>query len=125
MSRPRRRDEVASSGCRSSCTLTHRTVKLHQTTWLALAGLLAGASAAPAQTAEPKPADTRLFTHRDAIAAGLATFATFALAAFDQQIAESVSDPEGTFQRNRFLGARAENFNRVNEQTLTVGGLAL
>ena len=51
--------------------------------------------------------------------------ATFALAAFDRSIAEGISDPEGSVQRNRFLGARAENFNRVNEQTLTIGGLAL
>ncbi len=82
-------------------------------------------SALPAQAPEPRQADTRLFTQRDAVAAGLATAATLALAAFDRSIAESISDPSGRYQRNTFLGARSKNFNNVNEQTLTVGSLAL
>jgi membrane-associated phospholipid phosphatase len=79
----------------------------------------------PAQAPEPRPADTRLFTQRDAIAVGVATAATLALAAFDRPIAESISDPSGRYQRNTFLGARSRDFNKVNEQTLTVGSLAL
>jgi membrane-associated phospholipid phosphatase len=90
--------------------------------------LAAVLGAAPVGAQTPAPAaptgDTRLFTRRDAVAAGLATVATFAVAAFDRSIAEGISDPEGSLQRNRFLGARAKNFNRVNEQTLTLGGLA-
>ncbi|MFN2565524.1 MAG: phosphatase PAP2 family protein [Gemmatimonadaceae bacterium] len=78
-----------------------------------------------AQAPELRPADTRLFTQRDAVAAGIATAATLALAAFDRPIAESISDPSGRYQQNRFLGARAEEFNHVNEQTLTLAGLAL
>jgi membrane-associated phospholipid phosphatase len=78
-----------------------------------------------AQNPEPSPADPRLFTHRDVVAAGIATAATLALAAFDRPIAESISDPSGRYQRNTFLGARSRDFNRVNEQTLTLGGLAL
>src|SRR5918999_4735659 len=77
------------------------------------------------QTPEARPTDSRLFTERDAIAAGIATAATLALAAFDRPIAESISDPSGRYQRNTFLGARSKDFNRVNEQTLTLGGLAL
>ena len=82
-------------------------------------------STLPAQSPEPRQADTRLFTQRDAVAAGLVTAATFALAAFDRSIAESIADPSGRYQRNTFLGARSKNFNHVNEQTLTVGSLAL
>jgi membrane-associated phospholipid phosphatase len=82
-------------------------------------------SALPAQAPEPRQADTRLFTQRDALAAGLATAITLGLAAFDRPIAESISDPSGRYQRNTFLGARSKDFNKVNEQTLTLGGLAL
>jgi membrane-associated phospholipid phosphatase len=92
---------------------------------VAVAAIVGAAPSLPAQAPEPRPADTRLFTQRDAVAAGLATAATFALAAFDRSIAENISNPEGRFQRNNFLGARARNFNRVNEQSLTIAGLAL
>jgi membrane-associated phospholipid phosphatase len=93
---------------------------------IAFAALLAlAAPSLRAQAPEPPRTNTRLFTERDAIAAGLATAATLVLAGFDRSIAESVSSPEGRFQRNRFLGARADNFNHVNEQSLTLGGLAL
>jgi membrane-associated phospholipid phosphatase len=78
-----------------------------------------------AQGPEPREVDSRLFSQRDLIAAGIATAATLALAAFDRPIAESVSDPAGRYQRNAFLRARSEEFNRINEQTLTLGGLAL
>jgi membrane-associated phospholipid phosphatase len=101
-------------------------VKLTASVCLAFSTILA--TAAPAVCQAPEPGQNvrpRLFTHRDAVAAGLATAATFALAAFDRTIAENISDPEGSVQQNRFLGARARNFNYVNEQTLTVGGLAL
>jgi membrane-associated phospholipid phosphatase len=90
--------------------------------------LFVAADAAPpaaAQVPEPPRANSRLFTERDAIAAGIATAATLALAAFDRPIAEAISDPAGPYQRNRFLGARASEFNHVNEQTLTLAGLAL
>lgn len=95
--------------------------------FLALALLGAGHAGAPAaaQVPEPRPTNARLFTQRDAIAAGIATAATLALAAFDRPIAEAIADPAGRYQRNRFLGARASEFNHVNEQTLTLGGLAL
>ena len=83
------------------------------------------ASSLFAQNSEPQPSNTRLFTGRDAIAAGIATAATLALAAFDRPIAESVADPSGRYQRSTFLGARSRDFNRINEQTLTMGGLAL
>ena len=92
---------------------------------LALSGAGAIQTPAAAQAPEPRTADRRLFTHRDAIAAGIVTAATFALTAFDRTIAESVADPSGRFQRSTFLGARASEFNHVNEQTLTLGGLAL
>jgi membrane-associated phospholipid phosphatase len=78
-----------------------------------------------AQAPEPRGVDSRLFTQRDLVAAGIATAATLALAAFDRPIAESVSDPTGRYQRNAFLRARSQDFNHVNEQTLTFGGLAL
>ncbi len=78
-----------------------------------------------AQTTEPRASNASLFTGRDAVAAGIATAATLALAAFDRQIAEGISDPSGRFQRNTFLGARSRDFNKVNEQTLTIGSLAL
>jgi membrane-associated phospholipid phosphatase len=102
-------------------------VKLH-VKLRSISALVAFLSTAPtltAQAPQPRPTDTRLFTQRDAVAAGIATAATLVLVAFDRQIAESISDPEGRFQRNSFLGARAETFNLVNEQSLAVGGLAL
>jgi membrane-associated phospholipid phosphatase len=92
---------------------------------LPAAAALAAPVPSAAQAPEPRPADTRLFTHRDAVAAGIATAATFALAAFDRPIAESIADPSGRYQQSRFLGARARNFNNVNEQTLTLAGVAL
>ena len=92
---------------------------------LAGAALIGAAPSLPAQATEPRPTDTRLFTRRDAVATGVATAATLVVAAFDRSIAENISDPEGGFQRNGFLGARARNFNYVNEQSLTLGGLAL
>jgi membrane-associated phospholipid phosphatase len=92
---------------------------------LALVAAIGAAPSLPAQAPPPRPTDGRLFTQRDAIAAGIATAATLALAAFDRSIAENISDPKGGFQRNSFLGARAENFNHVNEQSLTLAGLAL
>ena len=92
---------------------------------LALAAAIGPAPSLPAQAPEPAPAEARLFTQRDAVAAGIATAATLALAAFDRSIAEDISDPEGRYQRSTFLGARAKNFNHVNEQTLTLAGLAL
>jgi membrane-associated phospholipid phosphatase len=84
-----------------------------------------GASSAAAQVPEPRSANPRLFSQRDAIAAGIATAATLALAAFDRPIAEAISDSAGRYQRNRFLGARASEFNHVNEQTLTLAAVAL
>src|SRR5687768_5209728 len=87
--------------------------------------VIAAAPTLSAQNPEPHPADSRLFTQRDAVAAGVATAATLALAAFDRSIAESIADPSGRYQRNTFLGARSKDFNRVNEQTLTLAGLAL
>jgi membrane-associated phospholipid phosphatase len=87
--------------------------------------VIAAAPTLSAQNPEPHPADSRLFTQRDAVAAGIATAATLALAAFDRSIAESIADPSGRYQRNTFLGARSKDFNRVNEQTLTLAGLAL
>ena len=92
---------------------------------LALSGAPAITSPAVAQSPGSQSTDRKLFTHGDAVAAGIVTAATFALAAFDRPIAESVADPSGRIQRNRFLGARASEFNHVNEQTLTLGGLAL
>lgn len=101
-------------------------MNLHVKRCLSTAAVVVAASTAlPAQTPEPQPADARLFTHRDAIAAGLATAVTFALTAFDRPIAEAIADPSGRYQRNTFLGARSRQFNHVNEQTLTLGGLAL
>jgi membrane-associated phospholipid phosphatase len=101
-------------------------VRLRATACLVLsASLFPPAGVAGQATDAPRSDPPPLFTHRDAVAAGLATAATFALAAFDRTIAEGLSDPEGSVQRNRFLGARASNFNRINEQTLTLGGLAL
>jgi membrane-associated phospholipid phosphatase len=92
---------------------------------LALAALISAGPSLPAQAPEPRPVDTRLFTQRDAVAAGLATAVTLVVAAFDRQIAENISDTAGRFQRNSFLGARAKNFNKVNEQSLTIGAVAL
>ena len=92
---------------------------------LALAALVGATPSLPAQAPEPRPVDTRLFTQRDALAAGLATAATLLVAAFDRSIAEDVSDPQGRFQRSGFLGAGAKNFNHINEQSLTLAGLAL
>jgi membrane-associated phospholipid phosphatase len=69
--------------------------------------------------------DTRLFTHRDAVAVGIATALTLGLTAFDRAIAESISNPTGPYQSNRFLSERAREFNHINEQTLTLGSLAL
>jgi membrane-associated phospholipid phosphatase len=94
---------------------------------LLLAMAAAGGAGPPlaAQSPEPRPTDTRLFTQRDAVAAGIATAATLLVAALDRSIAENVADPKGRFQRSGFLGAGARNFNRVNEQTLTLAGLAL
>ena len=89
------------------------------------AALTGSTPSLPAQAPNPSRVDTRLFTQRDAVAAGIATAATLVIAALDRSIAESVSDPAGRFQRSGFLAARAGNFNFVNEQTLTVGGLAL
>jgi membrane-associated phospholipid phosphatase len=101
-------------------------VRLRAAACLVLAANPLWSPRAAAQAPDPPRADAPpLFTQRDAVAAGLATAATLALAAFDRSIAESISDPEGSLQRNRFLGARARNFNVVNEQSLTVGGLAL
>jgi membrane-associated phospholipid phosphatase len=80
---------------------------------------------AVAQNTDPTPPDPRLFSSRDAVAAGIAVAATVALVAFDRPIAESIADPSGRYQRNAFLGARSREFNQVNEQTLTLGGLAL
>jgi membrane-associated phospholipid phosphatase len=98
---------------------------LHRYLFLPLVAALAGAPSLPAQASEAQRTDARLFTQRDAVAAGIATAATLAVAAFDRSIAESISDPDGRLQRNDFLGARAKNFNHVNEQTLTLGALAL
>jgi membrane-associated phospholipid phosphatase len=92
---------------------------------LALCATIGAVPYLRAQAPQPEPRDTRLFTQRDAIAAGIATAATLVVAAFDRPIAENVSDPEGRLQRNTFLGARAQNFNHINEQSLTLGGLAL
>jgi membrane-associated phospholipid phosphatase len=92
---------------------------------LALAALIGAAPSLPAQVPDPRPTDARLFTQRDAVAAGIATAATLVVAAFDRSIAENVADPEGRLQRNTFLGARAKNFNLINEQSLTLAGLAL
>lgn len=92
---------------------------------LTLATLVGATPSLGAQAPEPRPVDTRLFTQRDAVAAGLATAATLLVAAFDRSIAGDVSDPEGRFQRSGFLGARAKNFNYINEQSLTLAGLAL
>jgi membrane-associated phospholipid phosphatase len=92
---------------------------------LALTALIGATSSLPAQAPEPRSTDTRLFTRRDAAAAGIATAATLVVAAFDRSIAENLSDPQGRFQRSGFLDARAKNFNYINEQTLTVGALAL
>jgi membrane-associated phospholipid phosphatase len=92
---------------------------------LALAALMGAAPSLPAQAPDPRPTEARLFTQRDAVAAGIATAATLVVAAFDRSIAESVADPEGRLQRNTFLGARAKNFNLINEQSLTLAGLAL
>jgi membrane-associated phospholipid phosphatase len=92
---------------------------------LAFASFGATAPSLPAQAPESPPTDTRLFTQRDAVAAGIATAATLVLAAFDRSIAETVADPKGRFQRSRVLGAGADNFNYVNEQSLTIGALAL
>jgi membrane-associated phospholipid phosphatase len=86
---------------------------------------LFGAPPVGAQAPEPRATNARLFTQGDVVAAGIATAATLALAAFDRPIAEAISDPAGRYQRSRFLGARASEFNHVNEQTLTVAGLAL
>src|SRR5688572_25019238 len=72
-----------------------------------LAAAVIAIAAAPtltAQNPEPRPADSRLFTQRDAVAAGIATAATLALAAFDRPIAESLADTSGRYQRNSFLG---------------------
>lgn len=92
---------------------------------LALAAAVGAAPSLPAQAPQPRSADARLFTQRDAVAAGIATAATLVLAAFDRSIAQNVADPQGRVQRSRFLGARAEDFNHLNEQSLTLGGLAL
>jgi PAP2 superfamily protein len=101
-------------------------VNRHVNVPVLLAAALSGAAPAlSAQASEPRPTDTRLFTQRDAVAAGIATAATLVVAAFDRSIAENVSDPEGRVQRSRFLGGRARNFNYINEQSLTLGGLAL
>jgi membrane-associated phospholipid phosphatase len=91
----------------------------------ALVAAIAGGPTLAAQAPEPRPANTRLFTQRDAVAAGIATAATLVLAAFDRSIAENVADPKGRFQGSTFLGARARDFNHINEQSLTLGGLAL
>ncbi|MDQ3950996.1 MAG: hypothetical protein M3282_11725, partial [Gemmatimonadota bacterium] len=101
----------------------NRQVKLRLL--LALVAAVGTAPSLPAQAPEPRPTDTSLFSRRDAVAAGIATAATLVVAAFDRSIAESVSDSTGRVQRSSFLGARAENFNHVNEQSLTLGGLAL
>jgi membrane-associated phospholipid phosphatase len=101
-------------------------VRLHTPIFVALVAALSPAGPAAGQGPDAgRAAAPPLFTQRDVVAAGLATAATFALAALDRTIAERIADPEGGLQRNRFLGARAKNFNHVNEQTLTVGGLAL
>jgi membrane-associated phospholipid phosphatase len=92
---------------------------------LALAVLMWDIPSLSAQAPNRRPTDTRLFTRRDAVAAGIATAATLTVAAFDRSIAENISDPEGRLQRSGFLGARAKNFNYINEQSLTVAGLAL
>jgi membrane-associated phospholipid phosphatase len=92
---------------------------------LALAATIGAAPSLPAQAPQPRSPDARLFTQRDAVAAGIATAATLVLAAFDRSIAQNVADPQGRVQRSRFLGARAEDFNHLNEQSLTLGGLAL
>jgi membrane-associated phospholipid phosphatase len=99
--------------------------QVHVRLVLALSAVIGAAPSVPAQAPERPATDARLFTERDAVAAGIATAATLVLAAFDRSIAENVSDPDGRFQRNSFLGARASNFNHVNEQTLTVAALAL
>ncbi len=101
-------------------------MKLTVSPCLALVATLLSAAPGAGQAPDPTRSDRPpLFTHRDAVAAGLVTAATFALAAFDRTIAENISDPQGSLQQNRFLGARAKNFNVINEQSLTVGGLAL
>jgi hypothetical protein len=92
---------------------------------LALFGVGDTAPPAAAQVPEPRPTNARLFSQRDVIVASIATAATLALAAFDRPIAKAISDSAGRYQRNRFLGARAGEFNHVNEQTLTLAGLAL
>jgi membrane-associated phospholipid phosphatase len=92
---------------------------------LATLALVVAPLALRAQAVEPRPTEPRLFTERDAVAAGIATAATLVLAAFDRPIAMNIADPNGRVQRDKFLGARAENFNHINEQTLTLGGLAL
>ena len=87
--------------------------------------LTLSATTAAAQAPQPARSDAPLFTHRDAVAVGLATALTFAVTTLDRPIAESISDPGGWIQQNGFLGARAKNFNVVNEQSLTLAGLAL
>jgi membrane-associated phospholipid phosphatase len=98
-------------------------VKKYAILSVALAHAFATVSAA--QTPDQQPAGAKLFTPRDAVAAGIATIATLALAMYDRPIAESVSDRAGRYQQSNFLRARSEEFNRVNEQTLTLAGLAL
>jgi membrane-associated phospholipid phosphatase len=86
--------------------------------WLFSAGILA------AQTPLSPQPDTRLFTHRDGVAALLATGATLGVMILDRRIAESVSDPSGSFQRSGFLRDRADEFNEISEQPLFLAGLA-
>jgi membrane-associated phospholipid phosphatase len=85
---------------------------------------LSAAGTLAAQTPLATQPDTRLFTHRDGLAALLATGATLGVMIFDRRIAESVSDPAGSLQRSSFLRNRADEFNHISEQPLFLAGIA-